>query len=243
MNTICMIGTGWLGLPIARELVERGFRVLGTTTSEARFPELKEYGIHPYIHHLGVTRPPQAPIYVISVPPRQSHSYVQDLMKTYSGMPSKANVLFISTTSVYTGRPDIFPESQVVPGQPTPDDAHRTSKHSAVSIADLILAEGVFWEEKRKRHTILRCGGLVGPGREPGRFLAGRVDVPDPEAPANISPLERVIDDVVSIILLGDWGKVKNAVDRVRPTRREYYTNAALELGLEPPRFMDGEAR
>ena len=25
MKTICLIGTGWLGLPIAKELAERGF--------------------------------------------------------------------------------------------------------------------------------------------------------------------------------------------------------------------------
>jgi nucleoside-diphosphate-sugar epimerase len=234
-----MIGTGWLGLPIAKELAERGFRVLGTTTSEARIPELIEHGIRPYIYRLGETKPPQASIYVVSVPPSQSRSYVNDLRMTYSGMQPKANVLLISTTSVYTGRPDVFPESQVVPGQPAPEDAHRTSKHSSIPISDLILAEGVFWEEKIKRHTILRCGGLVGPGREPGRFMAGRTNVPDPDSPANISPLDYVQEQVVSIILLGEWGKVINAVERNRPTRREYYTKAALELGLEPPQFAE----
>lgn len=239
MKTICMIGTGWLGLPIGSELAERGFRVVGTTTSEARIPELTLHGIHPYIYRLGDARPPSASIYVISVPPSRARTYVEDLRATAEGMQPQSNVLFISTTSIYTGRPDIFPESQVVPGRPEPADANRTSKHSDIPISELIEAEGVFWDVKKKRHTIVRCGGLVGPGREPGRFLAGRKNVPDPEAPANISPLDYVQELVVSIILCGEWGKVVNAVERDRPTRREYYTKAALDLGLEPPQFAE----
>jgi nucleoside-diphosphate-sugar epimerase len=237
MNTICMIGTGWLGLPIGKELAERGFRVVGTTTREARIPELREHGVHPYIYRLGDPHPPAASIYVVTVPPGKTGGYLAALRTTVEGMTPKANILFISTTSVYTGRPDIFPESQVVPGKPAPEDAHRTSKHSSIPISELIEAEGTVWDEKRKRHTIVRCGGLVGPGREPGRFLAGRKNVPDPDAPANISPLQDVVDLVISIILEGQWGKVVNAVDRNRPTRREYYTQAALDLGLEPPEF------
>lgn len=239
MNTICMIGTGWLGLPIGSELAERGFRVVGTTTTEARIPELREHGILPYIYRLGDPNPPSASIYVITVPPGKTGSYVEALRTTFEGMTPKANVLFISTTSVYTGRPDVFPESQVIPGQPAPEDAHRTSKHSTMPISELIKAEGVFWDVRRKRHTIVRCGGLVGPGREPGRFLSGRKNVPDPDAPANISPLQDVVDLVTSIILEGQWGKVVNAVERNRPTRREYYTKAALDLGLEPPQFQE----
>jgi nucleoside-diphosphate-sugar epimerase len=239
MKTICMIGTGWLGLPIAIELAERGFRVVGTTTSEARIPELTKSGIHPFIYRLGDSRLPSASIYVVTVPPSRTRSYVDSLRTTFEGMEPQSNVVFISTTSVYTGRPDIFPESQVVPGKPTAEDAHRTSKHSDIRISELIEAEGVFWDVKKKRHTIVRCGGLIGPGREPGRFMAGRKNVPDPDAPANMSPLADVIDLVVSIILLGEWGKVVNAVKRDRPTRREFYTKAALELGLEPPEFAE----
>ena len=239
MKTICVIGTGWLGLPIAKELAERGFRVVGTTTSEARIQDLEGHGIHPFVYRLGDLRLPPASIYIVTAPPSKTRSYVEALRATSESMELKSNVVFISTTSVYTGRPDIFPESQVIPGKPTAENAQRTSKHSDIRISELIEAEGVFWDVKKKRHTIVRCGGLIGPGREPGRFMAGRKNVPDPDAPANMSPLEDVVELVVSIILLGEWGKVVNAVKRDRPTRREFYTKAALELGLEPPEFLE----
>lgn len=239
MNSICVIGCGWLGLPIAKELVDRGFHVIGTTTSEARFPELRSHGIHPRVYRIGEASPPSASIYIVNVPPGKTSDYLESLTRTAEALEPRSHKLFISTTSVYTGRPDIFPESQVVPGKPAPEDTHRTSKHSSIPISDLILAEGVFWDEKRKRTSIVRCGGLVGPGREPGRFLAGRKNVPDPDGPANMSPLHDVAELVINMILVGDWGKVVNAVKQDRPTRREYYTKAATDLGLEPPQFAE----
>jgi hypothetical protein len=69
--------------------------------------------------------------------------------------------------------------------------------------------------------------------------MAGRTNVPDPEGPANISPLDEVTETVIMMILLGEWGKVANAVKKDRPTRREYYTKAALDLGLTPPEFAE----
>ena len=240
MSTICVIGCGWLGLPIAAELAERGFNVIGTTTSEERIPEIRCRGIHPRIYRIGDPNPPSASIYIINVPPSKTGHYLESMTRTAEALDPKSNVLFISTTSVYTGRPDIFPESLVVPGRPEPEDKHRTSKHSSIPISDLILAEGLFWDVKRKRHSILRCGGLVGPGREAGRFMAGRTNVPDPDGPANTSPLDEVTETVIMMILLGEWGKVVNAVKKDRPTRREYYTKAALDLGLTPPEFAEG---
>ncbi len=239
MSTIAVIGCGWLGLPIAKDLAERGFRVIGTTTREDRIPELRSHNIHGRIYRIGEPNPPAASIYVINVPPSGSTSYLDSLRTTAEGLEPKSNVLFISTTSVYTGRPDIFPETQVIPGVPKPEDFTRTSKHSSIPISDLILAEGVFWDVKRKRHSILRCGGLVGPDREPGRFLAGRKNVADPDGLVSISPQELVVETAVLMILTGEWGKVVNAVDRDRPTRREYYTKAALDLGLTPPEFTE----
>jgi nucleoside-diphosphate-sugar epimerase len=237
MKSIAVIGCGWLGLPIASDLAERGFQVTGTTTREERIPEIESHGVRSRVYRIGDPKPPQAEGYVINVPPSKSSDYVASLRATAEQLQPKSNVLFISTTSVYTGKPDIFPESQVVPGISSPSDHTTTSKHSSIPIAELIQAEGVFWSGPKGRGTILRCGGLVGPGREPGRFLAGKTDVPDPDSLVSISPLDEVVYMVALIIATGDWGKVINAVERDRPTRKEFYTKAALALGLIPPTF------
>lgn len=237
MKTIAVIGCGWLGLPIAADLAERGFNVYGTTTRAERISEIEAYGVRGRLYRIGDPKPPQAEGYVINVPPSKTSDYVASLRTTAEQLQPKSNVLFVSTTSVYTGKPDIFPESQVVPGITSPEHFNTTSKHSPIPISDLIMAEGVFWSGPKGRGTILRCGGLVGPGREPGRFLAGKKDVPDPDVLVSISPLDEVVYMVAFIIATGDWGKVINAVDRNRPTRRDFYTQAALDLGLTPPTF------
>lgn len=237
MKTIAVIGCGWLGLPIASDLVDRGLKVIGTTTREERISDIEKHGVRGRIYRMGDLNPPQAEGYVINVPPSKTTDYVASLRATAEQLPPTSNVLFVSTTSVYTNMMDVFPESQVVPGSPSPADYNTTSKHSPIPIAELIQAEGIFWTGSNGRATILRCGGLVGPGREPGRFLAGKSNVPDPDSLVSISTLGKVVHMVALIIATGDWGKVINAVERNRPTRREFYTKAALDLGLEPPTF------
>jgi len=44
--TIC--GCGWLGLPLGKFLVGKGFDVKGSTTREEKFSQLQEAGIQPF---------------------------------------------------------------------------------------------------------------------------------------------------------------------------------------------------
>src|SRR5688572_23559917 len=49
MSSITIIGCGWLGLPLGRELATREYAVKGTTTTPEKVSELAEAGILPYI--------------------------------------------------------------------------------------------------------------------------------------------------------------------------------------------------
>ena len=46
---ISIIGCGWLGLPLAKQLTEKGYVVKGSTTSVEKLSLLKNYGIEPYL--------------------------------------------------------------------------------------------------------------------------------------------------------------------------------------------------
>ena len=46
---IGVIGCGWLGLPLAEELVKTGYVVSGTTTSKEKLSVLKEKGLQSYL--------------------------------------------------------------------------------------------------------------------------------------------------------------------------------------------------
>lgn len=48
MKDISVLGCGWLGKEISVSLLEDGFSVKGSTTSEIKIPELESLGIDAY---------------------------------------------------------------------------------------------------------------------------------------------------------------------------------------------------
>ena len=45
---IAILGCGWLGLPLAKSLLSKGYEVKGSTTSESKLDVLKNAGISPF---------------------------------------------------------------------------------------------------------------------------------------------------------------------------------------------------
>ena len=48
-ESISILGSGWLGLPLARELVARGYAVKTSTTRSQRLPELAQIPSEPHL--------------------------------------------------------------------------------------------------------------------------------------------------------------------------------------------------
>ena len=49
---ISILGCGWLGFPLAKKLIEIGFEVKGSTTSENKLALLKSNNIEPFLLRL-----------------------------------------------------------------------------------------------------------------------------------------------------------------------------------------------
>ena len=49
MTKISILGCGWLGLPLAKALLEKGFSVNGSTTSTEKLSILENAGISPFL--------------------------------------------------------------------------------------------------------------------------------------------------------------------------------------------------
>jgi 3-hydroxyisobutyrate dehydrogenase-like beta-hydroxyacid dehydrogenase len=49
MTKISILGCGWLGLPLAKAIVENGFSVKGSTTSTDKLTALENAGINSWI--------------------------------------------------------------------------------------------------------------------------------------------------------------------------------------------------
>ncbi|RZJ28768.1 MAG: short-chain dehydrogenase, partial [Flavobacterium sp.] len=49
MTEISILGCGWLGLPLAKSLIQKGYSVKGSTTSENKVDVLQANNIDPFV--------------------------------------------------------------------------------------------------------------------------------------------------------------------------------------------------
>ncbi len=236
-----------MGLPIGRRLVERGLDVKGSTTRTEKLTEIEAAGIEPYLLRLTPT-PEEDPrdlldadVLFVNVPPPRDvedrAAYHMEQMKALRDATTAEWVLFASSTGVYPNAPQDVTEDDLPPGGPPRIEGERRGSGEILQ-----EVEGM-WADADPDATILRFGGLYGPDRHPGRFLAGRTGLARPNAPVNLIHLDDCIGLVEAVLDAHARNEVFNAVAPEHPTRKETYTAAAASLGLEHPEFDASDER
>ena len=262
MKQISILGCGWLGLPLAKSLIEKGFSVNGSTTSVEKIAVLEKAGIHPFLVSLSAVEVLEetkisienflqnSDVLIIDIPPKLrgnssdtstalSMTFVAKIQNIipFIEKSSVEKVIFVSSTSVYSDDNSIITEAMI----PNPDTE---------SGRQLLEAEQLLQSNKNFQTTILRFGGLIGEDRHPIKFLAGRKDIENPEGPINLIHQIDCIGIIEEIIKKGlrqaqsdnwDSNEVFNAVAPFHPTRKEYYTQKAIELNLPLPEFDESK--
>jgi len=231
---ISILGCGWLGLPLARALVAEGFSVKGSTTSEAKFARLKDAGAEPFKIIIGETLEGDirafldSDILVLNIPPGRGEAVVEHhisqvslLIDALADSPVR-HVLFVSSTSVYPS-----PCREVIEDDASDPDA----ADSPVGRA-LLYAEEMLRSESGFSTTVLRFGGLIGPGRNPAEFMQRMTEIANPSQPVNFIHLDDCVRIITEIIGKEAWGEVFNACAPLHPTRSELYAAAAESHGL-----------
>ncbi len=245
MKQISILGCGWLGLPLAQALVKKGFTIKGSTTSVDKLSILEKAGIQAFQLALDSESVPDtfrnflagSETLIIAIPPKlrgknkdysdaHNNSFVKKInnLLPFIQQSTIENVLFISSTAVYGEANAVIDENTIA--IPVTE-----SGKQLLEIEHMLLANSDF------KTTILRFGGLIGPDRNPARFLAGKENVPNPEAPINLIHMEDCIGIILKILETNTWNITFNAVTPFHPSRKEYYTQKALEQNLVPPSF------
>jgi len=234
--TVCVIGCGWLGFPLAKRLISENFEVLGTTTSPDKLELLENSGIRPLLYAIGSGAPlPHVDVYFVNVPPSRVSDYLAALERLFDHLPKTSRLIFCSTTSVYRDAPDYWcKESDVQPGvlpnNPDLDVARHGTPRRIV-----ILAEGIV--ARHPNHLILRLAGLYGGDRHPVKYLSGRTNLSTPNAVVNLIHLDDLIETGLQVIANTPDFQVMNVCSGDHPTRKDYYTKVALDRNLTPPEF------
>ena len=249
--SVSIVGCGWAGLPLGRALAQAGHTVRGSTTRSERTDVLKQAGIEPFVTRLTPGPTPSvadlfaSDVLVCTVPPGRSNATDDVSKEVYQAQVSALidtaqahnvpYVVYLSSTGVYppTNGPvteDAFdprtPEAYPPPKRPTAQSVRAAEHivHAAYPTASLLV----------------RLGGLFGPGRHPGRFIAGRTDVARPHAPVNMVHQADVVGAVQHLITRQATGPV-NVVAPDHPTRQAFYIAAAASYDGAPPTFAEPE--
>lgn len=254
MTQISILGCGWLGLPLAKVLLENEFSVKGSTTSQMKLSVLENSGIKPFLISLSEDKTTgnlngfleNSTILIIDIPPKLRGSVTDSsaalrmafVEKIKNIVPfieksSIEKVLFISSTSVYSEDNSLVTEETKL----NPDTE---SGRQLVHVEQLLQSNTNFTT------TILRFGGLIGEDRHPIHFLAGRNNLENPNAPINLIHQKDCIGIILKILRSSDvagqngksvWNETFNAVAPSHPSRKNYYTQKALEFNLALPEF------
>ena len=251
---ISILGCGWLGLSLAKSLLSKGYEVKGSTTSESKLEVLKNTGISPFQIQL---EPHQiignieeflkdTDVLIIDIPPglRREISSSNEMtfvnkVKTLIPFIEKSGiqkVIFVSSTSVY-GDSYNFSTSLEVTEETKPNPDTESGKQ-------LVIAETLLQSNPHFKTTVIRFGGLLGDDRHPIKFLAGRTNVENPDAPVNMIQREDCIGIIEKALDFArddkwEWNQTFNAVAPQHPTRKEYYHKKAQILNLPLPIFAE----
>ncbi len=242
MTKISILGCGWLGFPLAKKLIEKGNSIKGSTTSENKLSILENAGINPFLVTLESESISEninsflaeSEIIIIDIPPKlraektnsEKKVFVEKIKNLIPFIEKSTvkKVLFVSSTSVYGDENDFITEETI----PNPETE---------SGKQLLLVENVLQKNQNFNTTILRFGGLIGEDRHPVKFLSGKENIENPDAPINLIHLTDCISIIEAIINQDKWNEVFNAAAPFHPTRAEYYTQKASEMNLPLPKF------
>ncbi|BAO75711.1 NAD(P)H-binding protein [Winogradskyella sp. PG-2] len=243
-NKISVIGCGWLGFPLAKNLVSKGYDVKGSTTSNDKLDLLKNHKIQGFLVSLDETQISggyskfltESEIVIINIPPglrRNPHKNHVTEISHLINVIEKHNVkfvLYVSSTSVFKDSPD-FPEI-------TCDAQPNASSNNG---QQLIKIEQILRKNINFKTTILRFGGLYDNQKHPAKFLSGRTHIKNPNAPINLIHKEDCIQIITAILKNKLWGETFNAVYPYHPDKKTYYSNYCEQLNIPLPSYNMSE--
>lgn len=215
MKHLGIIGSGWLAQAMARAWQNRHQVTLTTRTPEKQ-QTLAIAGFDCLIYQLGDYLPVLEAIdcLIIATTSKDlpAHQQLRSQLQSYPQLP----VLFTSSTSVY-------PNNGTIHGEDSPDIK---TDHPLYLIEQCL--------QQHPTTSVIRCGGLIGPGRHPGRFFRNKA-IPAPNAPVNLLPLEDAIGVFMHLIEQQITGTTVNACHNEHPLKGEYYPKMAQSIGLPTP--------
>lgn len=225
---ISILGSGWLGVPVAKTLLESASNINISTRQTEKVKSLARLGLQPFIIDIdnlaeNIDAFLDCDILLVNITSKNISAFEKLVDKIQ--LSSIKQVLFISSTGVYPNQDKLCKES---------DDLEKVQH-------PLLTIESLFINNQHFQTTVIRFAGLIGGARHPGRFFATskvpKKIIAAPQAAVNLIHLDDCIAIIDNIIKHGIWGEVFNACADTHPSKALFYTHNALQLGLQQPRL------
>lgn len=234
---IIILGCGWLGKQLGQTLAAAGYPVYGSRQSDAGLATLPP-AIQPLLLQLPLCELPaeQEAIWrnawlICAIPPaatKRSQTEYLELLRNVAELGIRAGVrglIHCSSSGVYQGLAGEVTEKSVLPP---------TGKSQLLLAAEQQL-------QQIKPCVTLRLAGLIGPGRHPASFTAGRV-IAGPELPVNMVHSSDIAEFVLQLLALAPTeNDCFNLCCPEHPTKEAFYLSAAAAAGLAEPQFVQSE--
>lgn len=234
-KTISVLGCGWFGLALAKELVAKGYKVNGSTTTPEKLNLLKAENITPFLINFSANQQHADEVFFnsdvlfICIPPKRNSSELTDYPEKINSILHRAKpnqqVVLISSTSVYGDCNEVVNE-------------HSETQPDTASGKIILTAEQNLHRLRPENATIIRFAGLIGPDRNPGRFFAGKTNIANGLAPVNLIHQIDAVGFACALLEKSAFGHTFNACNPNHPSKMDFYTAAAKESNLPLPAFI-----
>jgi len=239
-KTASILGCGWLGLPVAKQLIESGYKVKGSTTRQERVVELESAGVKAYVlkaeqglwNEESLKDFLSSDVLIIAIPPgtkknpESTHAIEITHVLQYIQQQSISiqKIIYISSTSVYKNKNRLVFESDI---QDVEDAENKI----------LAQAEKAIQKCGIKQRIVLRMGGLTGYDRMLARFFAGKADLKGWNEPVNLVHRDDAVGSILFVLEKEIEEEVLNVCSPEHPSRKDFYTALCANKGLQQPLF------
>ena len=237
MKSIGILGCGWLGFPLAKFLKKKNYSIKVSSTNKEKNSIFKGFKLDPYVIKIHDDKIEgnldffnNLEILIISFPPKIKKNNKSKFDKKINLCLKQIEknqikkVLFISSISVYSELTGSVNENNLIKPIKNIND-------------QLITSEKKLINNSKFKTTILRMGGLIGPGRHPVYSLINKNKILNPEGKINLIHLDDCINIIYNLILNFPGNEIFNCVCPYHPTKKEYYTSVAINKNLKLPDF------
>ncbi|ABM05309.1 dTDP-glucose 4,6-dehydratase [Psychromonas ingrahamii 37] len=225
-KSISILGSGWLGLPLAEQLRPDFDSVNISTRRNDKVALLLSARLQPFIIDIdnitdNIQPFLQSNTLIINITSKNVEGF-KNLIKEIEMSPVK-EILLVSSTSVYPSENRLCQESE-----PLDMSSH-----------PLLIIEELFNQNKHFKTTIVRFSGLIGGKRHPGRFFASGKAIQFADAGVNMIHITDCLAIIGIIIKRHIFPELLNACADTHPSKAQFYTLNALALGFNKPNLSD----